>query len=210
MHSSSVNGPVGAAPPQAVGGRPDLRRRLESYFWATSRRCQASNVFGVTRLANRSSVLRPSRLPLVARRRRWPSLKRGFVPNSSLRTRISSCKYSITPCWLRFIQPATQITKKANGFIATEWQRHLRFASVHCHCQTRQKTRQVQPNPNIWTLRCPLRRNQFWFCRCHSRAGDQAILILQEPLPELALLLPKMPRFWFDSNPFIILIVYEK
>ncbi len=35
------------------------------------------------------------------------------------------------PCWLRFIQPATQITKKASGFIATEWQHHLGFASVH-------------------------------------------------------------------------------
>jgi hypothetical protein len=38
---------------------------------------------------------------------------------------------------VRFIQPATQITKIANGFIATEWQRHLRFAIVHGHCQTR-------------------------------------------------------------------------
>ena len=95
-----------------MGERPGLRRQLESYFRATSRRCQVNSVFGVTRLANRFSVLRPSRLPWVVRRRRWPSLNRGFLPNSSLRTRISSCKYSITSCWLRFIQPATQITKK--------------------------------------------------------------------------------------------------
>jgi len=48
----------------------------------------------------------------------------------------SSCKYSIKPCWLRFIQPAMQTTKKANGFSATESQHYLRFASGQSHGQT--------------------------------------------------------------------------
>ena len=36
-----------------------LRTTLPANFWATNRRYHASNVFGVSRLANRSSVRRP-------------------------------------------------------------------------------------------------------------------------------------------------------
>lgn len=88
---------------------------------------------------HRSSVGRPSRLPLIASRRRWPSLNQGFLPIRSLSTRISSPRYSMTSFWLRFIQPATQITNNANGFIPTKWQRPLQFTSFHCHRQNLQK-----------------------------------------------------------------------
>ena len=71
-----------------------------------------------------------------ASRRRWSSLKRDFLPKSSLRTRISSCKYSITSCWFRFIQPDRQRSTNTNGFTAESCQSSLEIASArnsHLH-----------------------------------------------------------------------------
>ena len=108
----------------------------------------------MTRLANRSSVLRPNRLPLVASRRRWSSLNRGFLPMSSLRTRISSCKYLITSCWLRFIQPARQRSTNANGFTARSSHFFLEFASItNAPIFSIGIWDNFSTNSNIWTIR---------------------------------------------------------
>jgi hypothetical protein len=42
--------------------------------------------------------LRPSGLPLAAKRRRGPSLNRSFLPTSSLSTRIFPRRYSMASC----------------------------------------------------------------------------------------------------------------
>src|SRR5215831_8676268 len=48
----------------AVRGRPDERWAAPSYFWATSFRCQANKVSGVTMLATSASTSRPQRFGL--------------------------------------------------------------------------------------------------------------------------------------------------
>jgi hypothetical protein len=53
----------------------------------------------------------------TASRRRCASLNRGFFPWISLRTRISSDKYSITACCSRFIQPARHRRMNLIGLI---------------------------------------------------------------------------------------------
>jgi hypothetical protein len=68
------------------GGRPeDFRCLLQSQCLATSSRCQRRMVSGVTMVASSSSSLRPRILPLMASRRRWPSLRSiCFFPSFSL------------------------------------------------------------------------------------------------------------------------------
>jgi len=60
--------------------------------------------------------LAPSFFALAAKRRRWSSLNfRRRFPICSRRTRFSSIRYAITPCWCRLIHPARTTTTNENG-----------------------------------------------------------------------------------------------
>ena len=57
------------------------------YLWAINRRCHFKSVRGITRVVSPLSPLGLIRLALAASRRRWSSLKPGFLPSCSFRTR---------------------------------------------------------------------------------------------------------------------------
>src|ERR1022692_3802916 len=105
----------------STGGRPAGLVLAKVHFLATKTRNQQSKVSGVTKVANLPRRRRPTSLALRASRMRWASVKRlGLPPSCSRRTRFSSWRYSMTVCWCRLIQPATEIRRKWSC-VVTEW-----------------------------------------------------------------------------------------
>ena len=97
-------------------GRPGLLFPPCVHFRAISFRCHARRVSGVTIVAISSRAVRPRTLPLAASRRRWASVRhKRRLPSCSLRTRFSSCRYSMTACWCWLIHPARAASRTCHG-----------------------------------------------------------------------------------------------